>query len=306
MVRQNDSTVFAVVPVFERLSHTLECIAHLKAQTYDNIEIVIVDGGSRDGSVDALRQTEGITLVADIGEQWWAGATWFGVEHALARGQNDDFVMLLNNDTAFGPEMVDVLVSESRRFSAAVAPIALAADGSVVNSGVWIDWPTYTLTQRMDDPGPPFSTWPVDALEGRGTLVPLSMVRVAGNVAHDRLPHYAADYEFSRRLNQRGFPILMTNRTSVVVEWDTDRMSRYWERASLRRLWWEANSRRSFVNIRTHLVLIDLVAPPEVRTRAKAMMIRSRLIWAVRRSKLRDLPGLDTLLAWWRQHCRRP
>ena len=53
--------VFVVVPVFQRLAHTLRCIADLEAQTYPNLEVVVVDGGSRDGSVDALRQLPAIS-----------------------------------------------------------------------------------------------------------------------------------------------------------------------------------------------------------------------------------------------------
>jgi glycosyltransferase involved in cell wall biosynthesis len=286
--------VFVVVPVFQRLAHTLRCIADLEAQTYPNLEVVVVDGGSPDGSVDALRQLPAITVIADIGEQWWTGATWFGVEYALAHGAADDFVMLLNNDTSFAPDMFDVLVAESRRLGAVVAPIAIGTDGTVVNSGVWIDWRTYEITQRMNDAGPPNATWDVDALEGRATLVPLEMVRAAGNVERERLPHYAGDYEFSLRLARRGFPLKMTNLTSVTVDWDVPELSKYWTRASVRRLWWEVTNQRSFVNFRVHFTLIDLAGPPTGQWKLKARWVGRRVQHTVRRNTARDSAGGDT------------
>ncbi len=288
--------VFVVVPVFERLEHTLSCVSLLNAQTYPNIEVVVVDGGSADGSVQSLRRAHpDITVIAEVGEQWWTGATWWGVDYALTHGAADDFVMLLNNDTSFSPDMVEVLVSESRRLGAVVAPIALGRDGAVVNSGVWIDWRTYAITQRMDDAGPRETTWEVDALEGRATLVPLEMVRAAGNVERDRLPHYAGDYEFSLRLGHHGWPVMMTNRTSVTVDWDPERMSKYWTRASLKRLWWELTSQRSFVNFRAHFTLIDLAGPERGRRKLKVRLVGRRLSYALRRSGVRDVPGVDTL-----------
>ena len=285
MGQPGQPTVFVVVPVFERLAHTLRCIANLEAQTYPHLEVVVVDGGSRDGSVVALRRLSDVTVIADIGEQWWTGATWFGIEYALVHGAADDFVMLLNNDTTFAPDMVDVLVAESRRLGAVVAPIALGTDGTIVNSGVWIDWRTYEITQRMHDAGPPDATWDVDALEGRATLVPLGMVRTAGNVERERLPHYAGDYEFSLRLARCGFPLKMTNRTSVTVDWDVKQLSKYSTRAGVRRLWWEATNQRSFVNFRIHFTLIDLAGPPTGHWKLKVRWVGQRLQHTFRRSK---------------------
>ncbi|HMK12116.1 MAG TPA: glycosyltransferase [Acidimicrobiales bacterium] len=300
-----DAKVFVVVPVFERLTHTRECIAQLRQQTYPNIEIVIVDGGSRDGSVDELRRCDGITLIADVGEQWWTGATWFGIDHALRNGTDDDYVMLLNNDTTFPEDMISVLISESRRLDAVVAPIAVAADGSVVNSGVWIDWSTYAITQRMGDAGLPLSSWSVDAMEGRGTLIPLRMVRRAGNVAKSTLPHYAADYEFTLRLARCGFPLRMTNRTTITVDWGASRMAQYWQRATFARLWWELTDRRSFINLGDHFTLIDAAGPTRGRRTLKVRLVARRLMWAARRSKARELPGVDTAILTVRWIARR-
>ena len=154
-----------------------------------------------------------------------------------------------------------------------------------MNSGVWIDWRTYEITQRMHDAGPPDATWDVDALEGRATLVPLEMVKAAGNVEPDRLPHYAGDYEFSLRLARRGFPLKMTNRTAVTVDWDLERLLKYSTRASVRRLWWEATNQRSFVNFRVHFTLIDLAGPPSGRWKLKARWVVRRLEHTLRRSK---------------------
>ena len=200
------------------------CIGHLRAQRHPDIEIVVIDGGSTDDTVSVVAAEPDVTLIAGIGEQWWTGATWHGIEHALRTGSDDDFVLLLNNDTTFGPEMIEVLVRESLEHDAAVAPIAVdAIDGSVVNAGTTIDWQRFRMLHRRDVPEAP-STWPTDVFEGRGTLVPLRMIRVVGNVDRERLPHYAADYEFSRRLARRGFRLLMTNRTEIRVHLDANRV----------------------------------------------------------------------------------
>jgi GT2 family glycosyltransferase len=288
--------VFVVIPVFNRIAETLSCIGDLRRQRYPNLEIVVVDGGSTDDTVTRLDAMQDVHLIAGVGEQWWTGATWYGIEHALQHGRDDDFVMMLNNDTAFGAEMIEVLVSESRRLDAAVAPIARAADGSVVNGGVWIDWGTYFITQGTEEARVPRSSWAVDALEGRGTLLPLAAIRRAGNVNHVRLPHYAADYEFTLRLARHGCPLFMTNKTSIEVDWDVPSLSLYSAPASFRRVWWELVDQRSFSNARIHFTLIDLAAPAHGRWRAKAWFLRHYWDQVARRTRIRHVVGIDSVV----------
>ena len=290
MTERYPSTVFVVIPVFNRLEETLSCINDLRRQRYPNVEIVVVDGGSTDGTVAELQKVSDVHLIWGVGEQWWTGATWLGIDHALARAGDDDFVMLLNNDTAFGPEMLDVLVEESLRLDAAVAPIARAADGSVVNAGTWIDWSTYVIEQRMSEPDVAESTWSVGVLEGRGSLVPVRAIRAAGNVERVRLPHHAADYEFSLRIARHGCALMMTNRTSITVDWDVPVLMRYHDRASVRRIWWELTNRRSFVSIPVHFSLIDLACPDRGRWKLKVRFLRRTAVQMAPRTQAWQLP----------------
>ena len=116
---------------------------------------------------------------------------------------------------------------------------------TVVAAGTTVDWRRFRLMHRKTMPSEP-AVWPTDLFEGRGTLVPMRMIRVVGNIDRDRLPHYAADYEFSNRLKRHGFRLLMTNRTTVRVRLDETALASYDGPTSLKRLWFEATSKRSY------------------------------------------------------------
>jgi N-acetylglucosaminyl-diphospho-decaprenol L-rhamnosyltransferase len=295
-------SVFVVIPVFNRIDETLICLAGLRRQRYPAVNVIVVDGGSTDDTVSQLEQMADVTVITDIGDQWWTGATWYGIEYAMTHGADDDFVMLLNNDTTFGPEMLEVLVREARQSHGAVAPIALAADGSVINGGTWIDWTSYRISQATSPPAPTPSSWRVDALEGRGTLVPMWAIRAAGNVDRVRLPHYGADYEFSLRLSRHGCPLTMTDRTSIAIQGDRSGILAYSTPASLKRLWWELTNQASAVNIRMHFTLIDCAAPPKGRLKLKVLVAARWVEQLPRWEALRNLPGVRAI----RARIRRP
>ena len=44
--------VSVVIPVYNAEKFISKCLEHLVHQTYDNLEIIVVDDGSKDGTVD--------------------------------------------------------------------------------------------------------------------------------------------------------------------------------------------------------------------------------------------------------------
>jgi GT2 family glycosyltransferase len=77
-----------------------ECIESVLAQTFSGYEILVVDNGSTDGSVEMLRaRWEGnIRIVALSANLGYAGGNNAGIRTAGGR-----YVVLLNNDTAVDP-----------------------------------------------------------------------------------------------------------------------------------------------------------------------------------------------------------
>ncbi len=266
--------VFVVVPVFERADHTRACIAQLKRQTHRNVEILIVDGGSRDSSLDEWRTTEGITLIAEIGEQWWTGATWHGVRYALAQGNADDFVLFLNDDTTIPDDLIQVLVEEAGAHHAAVE--ALQVDDTdhsrVLAAGARFDWAHYRSVPL--EPPPPAGGFDArtEVLDGRATIVPLSILREVGNVRRRALPHYCADSELFFRIAKAGHPLAVTHRTWVGIAAPSDAPFSF-EPGNFGQVWRSLWDRRSMSNLPAHVTVILLAGPTWGRFRAAAQLV---------------------------------
>jgi GT2 family glycosyltransferase len=88
---------------------TLACLESLRQLDYPNYEVVVVDNGSSDGSVEAVRAAFVDVTVLEVGENLgFAEGNNVGLRHALTHGA--DYVLLLNNDTEVSPDCISLLV----------------------------------------------------------------------------------------------------------------------------------------------------------------------------------------------------
>lgn len=139
------------------LTETLESVA---AQTYPNIEAIVVDDGSTDGTLDIMRSFEkaGVKIV----EQANAGAC-AARNRALAEAQGD-LIQYLDADDLLAPDKIERQVGRLRN----------EAEGTVA-SGPWV---RFRLTPGdMDESGEPgwedyepAAEWLVQSWDGGGMM----------------------------------------------------------------------------------------------------------------------------------------
>lgn len=109
--------VAVVVLTWNGRSLTLDCLESLAALTWGNLETVVVDNHSTDGTAEAIKSSCGETVSVLVNPEnlGFSGGNNVGIRYALDRGA--DWVLLLNNDTIVDPGLVDRLVE-----AAACAP----------------------------------------------------------------------------------------------------------------------------------------------------------------------------------------
>jgi GT2 family glycosyltransferase len=91
---------------------TIPCLESLTKVKYPSFETVIVDNGSTDDSVSAIKQSfPDITLLETKKNLGYAGGNNVGIQYALDR--KADFILLLNNDTIVDPEILDAFVKQA-------------------------------------------------------------------------------------------------------------------------------------------------------------------------------------------------
>ena len=93
---------------------TAECIRSVQAMDAKDYEILVIDNGSHDASVDYLRtEFPTITVLPQERNLGFAAGCNVGIRHAIERGT--EYVLLLNNDTAVAKDFLTALLAEAER-----------------------------------------------------------------------------------------------------------------------------------------------------------------------------------------------
>jgi len=104
MKTKNKVTV--IIPNYNGAHFMASCLEKLKAQTYKAFDVLVVDNGSEDGSLDLMRdQYPEIPVIALKKNTGFSGAVNIGIRKAKT-----PYVILLNNDTEPEPGYVGALM----------------------------------------------------------------------------------------------------------------------------------------------------------------------------------------------------
>ena len=111
-----DSLVSIIVPVYNSEKYVERCILSILNQTYSIIELILINDGSTDSSLNILdeysRKDNRIILVNKENEGVSASRN-LGIEIATGK-----YLMFIDNDDFVEPSYVETYVSEIEKYSA--------------------------------------------------------------------------------------------------------------------------------------------------------------------------------------------
>ncbi len=135
--------VWAITLNWNGKEDTLACLASLQDLDYPNYEIVVVDNGSSDGSVAAIREAfPDVSIVENVDNLGYADGFNAGLQFAYDHG--GDYFLILNNDTVVDPRALTELVGVAEQDETI---------GFVSGKVYWYDKPgTLQTAGRYNDP----------------------------------------------------------------------------------------------------------------------------------------------------------
>lgn len=237
-------TIYVVMPVFNRLSMTqamLKCLIQQKAD--QEISVVVIDDGSTDGTTQYLANVNELTVLNGDGNLWWGGAVDLAMQYILTFAEKDDWILLVNNDTQIKPDFIQSLLNTAKAYPkvAVGSVIRNQHDDRLMSIGPSIRPFWLTIKDRLDSEKQNAlpDVWEVDALSGRGVLLPVAGLKLIGGMRPKWLPHYLADYEVSLRLKSHGWRLIVSKEAAVYSE---DEYGSQYRPKSLREKFWSVQS----------------------------------------------------------------
>jgi GT2 family glycosyltransferase len=204
----SSSRVAVVVLNYKGIEDTVECIASLADQTYQDFIIVAVENGSKDGSADRFRELEKrynkklVTLYND-NNLGFDGGVNTGIRWAV--NEKYDYVALLNNDATADKNWLKNLVAAAKKHGSGITTgLLLHADGKTIDStGDWfskwgLGFPRSRGKKRSEAPEGGF----VFGASGGATLYDTQTLGEIGLFDEDFFAYYEdVDISFRAQLN---------------------------------------------------------------------------------------------------------
>jgi len=131
--------VSIITPSYNQAEFLGSTIRSVLRQDYPNLEYGIVDGGSRDSSIEVIREFEDRL-------SWWVSETDRGQSQAINKGiarSSGEIIAWLNSDDLYLPNAINEAVSSFERFDADMVfgnAIIINEHGHPLNELVFDEW----------------------------------------------------------------------------------------------------------------------------------------------------------------------
>lgn len=211
--------VVAVILNMDRKDDTLACLRSLISSDYPNLEIIVLDISSSDGSVQAIHDHFGNVKIVNLEQnKGYAGNNNMGILIAMEMGA--DWIFIANEDTIINPPGISFLVEagESNPGIGMVGPVVYHFDEPEIiqSAGGILDgrWRPVHLEQNQLDLGQVSELKDVHWISGCAILVRRQVVEQVGSL-DERFFCYWEEVDWAYRVGTAGWRIVIEPRAKL-------------------------------------------------------------------------------------------
>jgi GT2 family glycosyltransferase len=191
---------------------TISCLASLQLQDYPNFNLLVVDNGSTDGSVDQIKKAmPSVELLQTGANLGFGGGCNVGMRHAMDCGA--DYVWLINSDSIADRHALSALVRTADQ------DLALGSVGSVLYEVDAVDtvqlWGGGRVHLWSGKSQHRLSPGPLDFISGASALLRCAAIKQVGMFDQAAFFMYWEDTDLAFRLRKAGWQLAVAADSQV-------------------------------------------------------------------------------------------
>lgn len=197
--------VAIVIINYRGYQDTTDCLNSLRKVTYKNIEIIVVDNQSNDGSYEKLKdENKDCVVILSPENNGFSAGNNIGIRYAMEH--DADYVMLLNNDTEVEPDFVSKMLEVADEKIVVTPSIYYFSN----KNEIWYaDGKISKIKCTVSNGSDKVSKY-CDYASGCCLLMPRTVIEKVGYWAEEYFMYYE-DMDYSLRVQNAGFKIFYKN-----------------------------------------------------------------------------------------------
>ena len=207
--------VSIIIPLFNQVRYTIQCLESIKENTTVSYEIILVDNGSTDQTAYLTNRLKNVTVLTNEKNLGYAHANNQGAQRA--RG---NYLLFLNNDTVVRKRWLDHLLTsiESNETAGAVGPKLIFFNGRLQAAGCGLNYDgrfygrgegdlpnRHPYNQRIE----------TVALYGTCLLVKKMLFEEVDGFDESYSPAYHEDIDLCLKIKEKGYSLYYEPRSIV-------------------------------------------------------------------------------------------
>ena len=235
-MKESTPNVSIVILNWNQKDKTLACLRSLKKISYPHYEIVLVDNGSTDDSVSAIRKEfPEITIIENRRNLGVAGGRNVGIKYVQKK--RIDYVLLLDNDTIVDKDFIAEMVKageENKRVGILTGKIYFYSEPNKI----WCAGCSLSLYRRHIsaigydeiDKGQYDELREVDHVAGCCLMIKKNVIDEIGLLDQNFIEYFTEDTDWCLRAKRKGYKVVYVPRSKIwhhVIK-KTSVNERYW------------------------------------------------------------------------------
>ena len=213
-----------VIPTFNRIAVTKQCIDSLRANKNRNDLIIICDSSSTDGTQSIQSFYDNLMFI-DVGPgAWWSAAVNVGVQRAVHMGYKS--VLVLNDDLNFNFDLVDSILASLKNHPDSIISASQEANSKIFLGSIYAGFFKKTQHIYQELSLQKKTSLEIETSNGSCLLIPSEVFKKIGYFDELHCPHLYGDTQFQLRALRAGIKIICDLTTRVVQQPNTNYIKR--------------------------------------------------------------------------------